>query len=122
MQYVEFQRIERIKRILDTIAYASLALDVGIAIITLISLRMNYQQLSSIQYFLNVALTVEVIVVLVLFAAMLFLYRYQKIIYELAKMSTAITGRKGRKGRSETAQAVTHHLTPSPPFSGGPSP
>jgi hypothetical protein len=99
MQYVEFQRIERIKRILDTIAYASLALDVGIAIITLISFRISYQQLSSIQYFLNVALTVEVIVVLVLFAAMMFLYRYQKIIYELAKVSTAITGRRGRKGR-----------------------
>jgi uncharacterized membrane protein len=100
MQYVEFQRIERIKGLLDTIAYASLALDVGIAIITLISLRMSYQQLSSIQYFLNVALTVEVIVVLILFAVMMFMYRYQKIIYELAKMSTAITGRKGRKGRA----------------------
>lgn len=100
MQYVEFLRIERIKRILDTIAYASLALDVGIAIITLLSMDANYGNLASIQYFLNIALSVEVIVVLVLFAAMLFLYRYQKIIYELAKMSTAITGRKGRKGRS----------------------
>lgn len=96
MQYVEFQRIERIKKLLDTIAYASLALDVGIAVVTLISLRVNFEQLDKLQYFLNIALSAEVIVVLVLMAAMVFLYRYQKIILDLAKMSRTITGKTGK--------------------------
>jgi uncharacterized membrane protein len=104
MQYVEFQRIERIKRILDTIAYASLVLDVGIAIVTLISLRVNYEQLSNIQYFLNIALTAEVIVVLVLFAAMVFLYRYQKIILDLARASRAIVGKTGKGMRRKQSK------------------
>ncbi len=96
MQYVEFQRIERIKGILDTIAYASLALDVGIAIVTLISLRVNSAQLSSLEYFLNLSLSAEVIVVLVLMGAMLFLYRYQRIILDLARMSRSLTGKTGK--------------------------
>jgi len=96
MQFVEFQRIERIKKFLDLIAYASLALDFGIAIVTLISLRVGYDQLAKIQYFLNIALTAEVIVVLVLMVAMVLMYRYQKIILDLARMSRSITGKTGK--------------------------
>ena len=105
MQYVEFQRIERIKGILDTIAYASLALDVGIAIVTLISLRVNSAQLSSLEYFLNLSLSAEVIVVLVLMGAMLFLYRYQRIILDLARMSRSLTGKTGQGHEEEAAHA-----------------
>jgi membrane protein implicated in regulation of membrane protease activity len=96
MQYFEFQRIEKIKRLLDVIAYASLALDVGIAIVTLLSLNVSYGNLGSVQYFLDIALSVEVVVVLVLFAAMLFLYRYQKIILDLARMSRSLSGKTGK--------------------------
>jgi uncharacterized membrane protein len=96
MQYTEFQKIERIKKLLDTIAYASLALDVGIAIVTLISLRVNIEQLAKIQYFLNIALSVEVIVVLLLMAAMLVLYRYNKVIMDLARVSRSIQGKPGK--------------------------
>ncbi|VVB77389.1 Uncharacterised protein [uncultured archaeon] len=98
MQYGEFVKIQRIKKMLDIIAYGSVALDMGIAIVTLISFHANISQLSDIEYFLNVSLTVEVIVVLVLMCTMMLLYKYQKIIYDLATVSKAITGRKGKKG------------------------
>jgi hypothetical protein len=96
VKYTEFMRIERLKKLLDTIAYASLFLDVAIAIVTLASLQVFSKQLNDIQFFLNLALSVEVIITLILVAVMMLLYHYEKILDELAKFSRMLTGKPGR--------------------------
>ena len=99
MQYTEFLRMEKIKRMLNFAAYASLVLDIAIAVVTLVSLHIYSQQLNKIQFFLNIALTVEVIVTLFLFAALLGVAHYQKIVERLAGFSSRLTGRRGNKNR-----------------------
>jgi hypothetical protein len=99
MRYTEFVRIEKIKKMLDTIAYASLVLDIGIAIVTLASLQIFSDQLNEIRFFLNFALTVEVIISLILFAVMMLLYHYEKMFDNLARFSRALTGKPGKGGR-----------------------
>jgi hypothetical protein len=96
MKYTEFVRIEKLKRILDTIAYASLFLDVAIAIVTLASLQIFSKQLNEIQFFLNLALSVEVIITLILVAVMILLYHYEKVLDELARFSRMLTGKPGK--------------------------
>lgn len=97
MRYKEFVKIEKIKKTLDFIAYASLALDIGIALVTFASLQIYSKQLSGIQFFLNVAISCEVIITLFLFGIMILLYHYEKITDELAGFSKKITGKKDDK-------------------------
>jgi predicted cation transporter len=97
LQYKEFIRIERIKKLLDIIAYGSLAIDIGVALVTLFSLSAYYKELNYIQFFLLVALTIEVIVTVVLFFALVLLYHYGRILDNLARFSRALTGKKRGK-------------------------
>jgi hypothetical protein len=99
MQYREFLRIERLKRILDVIAYGSLIIDVAITVVTLVSLNLYSTELSRIQYFLNIAVSIEVIVTFVLLVALAYLYHYEKIVDRLAEFSSMLTGRKSGKKR-----------------------
>lgn len=99
MQYKEFLRIEKLKRILDIIAYGSLGIDMAIAMVTLFSLNVYSMELNKIQYFLNIALTIEVIATLVLLVALAYLYHYEKIVDNLAQFSRALTGRRNGKNR-----------------------
>lgn len=99
LRYTEFVRIEKLKKTLDFIAYGSLALDIGIAIVTLGSLQIYSKQLNTIQYFLNVAISGEVIITLILFGVMLLLYHYEKILDNLARFSRALTGKKEKAWR-----------------------
>ena len=91
MQYAEFVKVEKLRGIFDKIAYASLALDFGIAILTLVSLNTSLQ-FGNIQFTLNMLLSVEVVVVAVLMTAMLLLHHYQKILFNLAEFSRSIKG------------------------------
>jgi hypothetical protein len=91
VQYSEFVKVEKIREIFDKIAYASLALDFGIAILTLFSLNASLR-FGNIQFTLNVLLSVEVGVVAVLMTAMLILRHYQKILFNLAQFSRSIKG------------------------------
>lgn len=97
MQYTEFLRLEKLKRMLDLIAYASLAIDIAIAVVTLISLNLYSMELGTIQLYLNLALTVEVIVTLILIAAILIIRHYEKMIDHLAQFSNLLTGKTGRR-------------------------
>jgi surface polysaccharide O-acyltransferase-like enzyme len=100
MQYSEFIRIEKLTKILDIVAYGSLAIDIAIAVVTLISLHIYSSELNKIQYFLNVAVTVEVIFTLVVLVTLGFLYHYEKILDNLARFSSVLTGRRHRKRRN----------------------
>ncbi|MDE1873835.1 MAG: hypothetical protein KGI04_01815 [Candidatus Micrarchaeota archaeon] len=99
MQYKEFLRIEHIKRVLDVVAYGSLGIDVAIAVVTLISLNIYSMELSSIEYLLNVAVTIEVIVTFVLLVSLAYLYHYEKIVDNLASFSRMLTGKGKGKNR-----------------------
>ncbi|MEM3240934.1 MAG: hypothetical protein QXV13_00550 [Candidatus Micrarchaeaceae archaeon] len=71
--------IERVKRILDAIAYGSLFLDIAVAAINFIALRQNSSRLSAVQFWLSVGLSIEVIVTIFLFLVLLLLYHYNKL-------------------------------------------
>lgn len=94
MQYRQFLRIEKLKKTLNAIAYGSLALDVAIAVVTLASFHVYSNELGRIQYFLNVALTVEVIVTIVLVLSMLAVGHYQRMLDNLIRMGELLTGRR----------------------------
>ncbi|MCL5238890.1 MAG: hypothetical protein M1286_00235 [Candidatus Marsarchaeota archaeon] len=99
MQYREFVRIERIKHMLDIIAYGSLGIDIAIAVATMISLNFYSAELSRIEYLLNVGVTIEVFFTFVLLIALAFLYRYEKIVDNLASVSRLLTGTKRQRKR-----------------------
>lgn len=86
MRYSDIKRIKRIKKILEYIAYGSLAFDVGIALITLISTHFYAKSLETILTYLNYGLTGVVLVSLFLFVTMLLLSHYEKIIESFASM------------------------------------
>ncbi len=96
MQYREFLRVEKIRKILDVVAYGSLVIDFSIAIVTLVSFNAYSQRLNQIQYLLNIALTIEVLVTSVLLITLALLYHYDKILDRLARMSSSLTGRGKR--------------------------
>jgi hypothetical protein len=94
LRYTEFVRIQKIKKTLDLIAYGSLAIDIGIAMVTFASLQIYSKQLNEIQFFLNAAVSGEVIITLFLFGVMMLLYRYERITDNLARFSRILTGKK----------------------------
>lgn len=91
MQYKEFVRIEKIKRMLDVVAYGSLGLDVAIAVVTLVSFNIYSMDLTSIERYLEWGLTAEVIVTFILLTSLAYLYHYEKIVDNLARFSKRIT-------------------------------
>ncbi len=92
LKYTEFLRIEKLKRTLNILAYASLGIDIAIALVTLISLNVYSSQLSKIQYYLNISLTIEVIITFVVLILLVCLYHYQKIMDNLARFSSMVIG------------------------------
>ena len=96
MQYREFERIEKVKKILDVVAYGSLGIDVAIAVVTLISFNIYSANLSSIERYLNLALTGEVIFTFILLFTLAYLYHYEKIVDNLAGFSRLLTGSSSR--------------------------
>ena len=99
MRYTEFLRIEKLKRMLNIVAYGSLVLDFSIAVVILVSFNLYSKHLDEIQYFLNVALTAVVLVTSVLLVSLAYLYHYEKVLSHLASFSSLLTGRKNGKNR-----------------------
>ncbi|MGC8776655.1 MAG: hypothetical protein ACP5P2_01775 [Candidatus Micrarchaeia archaeon] len=97
MRYSDLARIKKIKKMLEYIAYGSLALDVGIAIVTLVSVHYYAKEISTILTFLNYGLTAVVLVSLILFLALLFLSHYEKIIEKFADLGFRLKNAKERK-------------------------
>jgi hypothetical protein len=90
MLYNELKRIERLKKMLEYIAYGSLGLDAAIAVVTLISVNIYKKQLSQILLYLNYSLTVEVLISVVLFLALVVLSHYEKVIDGFAEIGFKI--------------------------------
>lgn len=97
LTYDEYRRINKLKRWLQTLAYASLVLDIAIAMVTLASINIFKGQLSSILFFLNVALSVEVIVTLFIFFTLIFLSRYHRLILEMTRIGKSMKVIKPRR-------------------------
>jgi hypothetical protein len=90
MLYNELKRIKRLKKILEYIAYGSLGLDAAIAVVTLVSVNIYKKQLSQVLLYLNYSLTVEVLISVVIFLALVILSHYEKIIDRFAEIGFKI--------------------------------
>jgi len=78
MQYRQLAHIERIKKILDIIAYGSLGIDIAVAFVGLFTLS-KHTQMATMQYGLDIALILEVFITLFLLFILFLLYHYDKI-------------------------------------------
>jgi len=88
--YKTLIRTEKIKGTLDLLAYASLALDIMIAVVTLISLRAYSTNLDEIIRFLNIVLTIEVAIAAFVFVLFVLNLHYEKIIEHLLRLRGAV--------------------------------
>jgi len=79
MQYYQLAHIERIKKILDIIAYGSLGLDIAVALAGLFALSSKQTPIAPVQYGLDIALIAEVFITLFLLFILFLLYHYDKI-------------------------------------------
>ena len=79
MQYRQLAHIERIKKILDIIAYGSLGLDIAVAFVGLFALSSKHNPMTRMQYDLDIALILEVFITLFLLFILFLLYHYDKI-------------------------------------------
>ena len=84
MRYSDLQRIKKIKKMLEYIAYGSLAFDFGISIVTLASIHFYAKELETILTYLNYGLTGVILFSGILFLALVFLSHYEKIIERFA--------------------------------------
>jgi len=88
--YKKLIRTEKIKKTLDLLAYASLALDIAIAVVTLISLNTYSTNLDKIIRFLNIVLTIEVAIAAFVFVLFVLNLHYEKIIENLLRFRRAL--------------------------------
>ena len=79
MQYYQLAHIERIKKILDIIAYGSLSLDIAVALAGLFTLSSKQTPIAPVQYGLYIALIAQVFITLFLLFILFLLYHYDKI-------------------------------------------
>ncbi len=95
MLYSNIVRIRRIRKLIEYVAYGSLALDFAIAIVTLVSVNayLRNASISEVLLGLNIALTVEVILTSILFLALLFLSHYEKITDKVLDISFKLRNR-----------------------------
>jgi len=80
MRYSTLRRIEKIKKLLEYIAYGSLGFDAGIAIVTLVSIHIYAKELDILLKYLNYGLTAVVLLSIFLLLVLLFMSHYEKII------------------------------------------
>ncbi len=85
MLYNEMQNIKKMKKALEVLAYSSLGLDCSIAFLTIMSLK-NGSMNQFLKLF-NDSLTIEVIITIALFAAIIVSANYKKIIKQIADFS-----------------------------------
>lgn len=100
MQYKEFLRTEKLKGMLDIVAYASLVLDFAIAVVTLISINIYSPELDKIVYLLDIALSAEVVLAVVLFIILLLHAHYERLVGRLTRFGERLSReRQGRERR-----------------------
>ena len=80
MHYSTLKRIEKIRRLLEYIAYGSLGFDAGIAVVTLVSLHIYAKELNLVLKYLNYGLTAVVLLSVFLFLVLLVISHYEKMI------------------------------------------
>jgi hypothetical protein len=83
MEPANIKKIAKMQKLLEHIAYYSLALDFAITVATLISLNIK-RPLESIIFYLNLALSVVVVIAALIFVVIFFLSHYDKIIDKFA--------------------------------------
>ncbi|MGC8670062.1 MAG: hypothetical protein ACP5TL_02840 [Candidatus Micrarchaeia archaeon] len=89
------RRAAKMQKLLEHIAYYSLFIDFAITAVTLISINIH-KQLQEITFYLNLALSIVVVVAMFLFIIVFFLSHYDKIIDKFA-MKYANEKEKGRQ-------------------------
>lgn len=82
MYYTEIERLKYIKRMLEKLAYGSIALDFLVAVGSLLLLH-NFSYAKLIVTISNYAITAEIIIAAVLMVALLSLKHYNKLINNL---------------------------------------
>ncbi|MFP3289083.1 MAG: hypothetical protein RXO35_01490 [Candidatus Micrarchaeota archaeon] len=80
MRYSTLKKIEKIKKLLEYIAYGSLGFDAGISVVTLASLHLYAKELNLILKYLNYGLTAVVLLSVFLFLVLLVMSHYEKMI------------------------------------------
>ncbi len=88
--------VEKMKKIFEYVAYGSLGVDMAITIVTLLSANSGAGQLYGIQLLLNWALSAVFIVSLILFAAIVVMSHYEKIIDHFAEIGFRVQNRHKR--------------------------
>ncbi len=96
MHYKEFLRAEKLRKLLDYIAYGSLVLDFAIAIVTLISINVYSPELYKVQYLLNLSLSAEVVITAFVFVLLVLHSRYEKLAQDFLKFRQVL-GRKNHR-------------------------
>jgi hypothetical protein len=76
----DIKKAEKLKKLLERVAFASLIVDISIAIVTLISINFAKLNLLQFQLILNYVLTFIVIIAVGLFAILLAISHYQKLL------------------------------------------
>ncbi len=94
---MEFLRAEKLRKLLDYIAYGSLVLDFAIAIVTLVSINIYSPELHNIQYLLNLSLSAEVVITAFVFVLLVLHSRYEKLVQNFLKFRKTL-GRKKHRG------------------------
>ncbi len=89
------RRAAKMQKLLEHIAYYSLALDFAITVATLISLNIK-RPLESIIFYLNLALSIVVVIAALIFVIIFFLSHYDKILDTFALRYARSMSRKNR--------------------------
>jgi Mn2+/Fe2+ NRAMP family transporter len=97
MRPENFYRIAKMRKMLDYVVYASAVFDFAIAAVTLISINVKGANLSSIQLLLNYGLSIIVVLTVVIFAAMMVLRHYDRIMEKFTKVGFDIKYGKRRR-------------------------
>ena len=94
MRYSTLKRIEKIKKLLEYIAYGSLGFDAGIAIVTLVSVHLYAKELDLVLKYLNYGLTAVVLLSVFLFLVLLFVSHYEKMIESFLELRFKMKAKK----------------------------
>ncbi len=95
--YKRLKKVNFYKRILDRLAYLSLVADVGIAVATLISLKLYSSNIGIILKWLEYALSGIVAVTIFVFVLFAFESNYhKKIVSTTARLARMSLGKRGR--------------------------
>ena len=95
------QRAAKMQGLLEHIAYYSLFIDFAITAVTLVSIN-THNNLQSITFLLNIALSAVVVVSMFIFVIIFFLSHYDKIIDKFA-LKYAKSIKSGRQNNSRNA-------------------